>query len=132
MIPRIVWFDGRAWLYREEGKQRGYIANLGSHRNPRPRSLTRHVYEKAHGPLGPGWKVIAVDGDYTNWSIDNLRAELGDPEYVEWHTKLREKMAQRDRFIAVAVSVGWDPDDAWDFWRGSTSNDPREYLDELV
>lgn len=37
-------------------------------------SLIRHTYEKAYGKLDKGYKVIPLDGDMFNNSLDNLKA----------------------------------------------------------
>ena len=123
---------GFMWVLRREKDRISYVTNIGSIRNPRPRSLTRYAYEQAYGPLEPGWRVLAKDGNYLNWSLDNLRAEFGGEDYAEWHSRYRRSAAERDRFIAIAVGAGWDADDAWDYWRGGPSPRPWGCANDLI
>lgn len=52
-----VRFDGRYWVIKTE---KGW------------KPCHRAVWEKHHGKVRKGYAVIYLDGDITNWSIDNL------------------------------------------------------------
>jgi len=52
-----IRFDGRYWLVKTED---GWKA------------CHRAVWEKHHGKVGKGKAIIYLDGDVTNWSIENL------------------------------------------------------------
>lgn len=72
--------------------------------------------KKEHGRPPPGYRVLAIDGNYMNWGLKNLKLELGPPDYVLMDTARRENMRRRDIFINFAMSQGAHPDDAWDMW----------------
>ena len=53
-------------------KNSGYIFVKSSDRNAIYITKQRYIYEKAHGKIPKGYSVIFLDGDRTNFDLDNL------------------------------------------------------------
>jgi hypothetical protein len=120
--PETIEFDGHVWtLICENNSWVRYTTNLGSRKHPRPQNLTRYVWERSYGRPAPGYKVIAIDGNYLNWELSNLKLVRGDSAYVARDTERRARMVQRDDFLHAAIAAGWKYDDAWDRWEANSS-----------
>ena len=110
-----IWFDGFVWELTAGKTYAAYIANVGSVRHPKPRNLTRHVWERAHGVPDAGYRIEPIDGDYKNWHLENLRLVMHE-DRISNDLALRRYRFCRGSFIAACVADGMDADDAWDLW----------------
>jgi hypothetical protein len=116
--PATVVFDGITWtlcVWSNNGDA-SYEANLGSKRHPVPKGLTRYVWEKAHGLPSVGYKVMAKNGNFLDYRLENLHLVHGGAEYEQLDRARRLYIQMRTVFIAEYMKIGVSHDDAWDVW----------------